>query len=141
MLVVPVRVSLDPRPGEDFAGQLVRVAPYVEDAREQSRTFEIEVELDDVTAMLPGTTADVEVILEGRESVLRVPAYALLEGDRVLLVRAGILEEVPVKVGLRNWEFVEVETGLAEGDLVVVSLDRAEVKAGARVDTTQELPK
>jgi HlyD family secretion protein len=38
-----------------------------------------------------------------------------------------------VKTGLRNWEFVEILEGLSQGDAVVTSLDRAEVKEGARV--------
>jgi len=38
-----------------------------------------------------------------------------------------------VDVGLKNWDVTEIEAGLAEGDRVVVSLDRPEVKDGARV--------
>ena len=38
-----------------------------------------------------------------------------------------------LKAGLANWEYTEVLEGLAEGDRVVTSLDRAGVKAGARV--------
>jgi HlyD family secretion protein len=45
---------------------------------------------------------------------------------------------VTVTVGLKNWSFAEITSGLSEGDLVVVSLDRPEVKAGARVRVTGE---
>jgi HlyD family secretion protein len=59
----------------------------------------------------------------------------------VLLVRGDKLVEVPVKVGLRNWEHAEILSGLNAGDPVVVSLDRPEVKAGARAKITSELAK
>ena len=49
-----------------------------------------------------------------------------------LVVRGEKLESVEVKTGLRNWEFTEVTSGLDVNDRVVVSLDRPEVKAGAR---------
>jgi len=37
---------------------------------------------------------------------------------------------------VKNWEFAEITSGLSEGDRAVVSLDRAEVKAGARARQT-----
>ena len=59
---------------------------------------------------------------------------ALLEGGRVLVVDAdSTLVERRLKTGLSNWEFTEVVEGLAAGDRIVTSLDRAGVKAGARV--------
>ena len=57
----------------------------------------------------------------------------------MLVVRGGRLEEVSVETGLQNWAFVEIAGGLREGDRVVVSLDRPEVKAGARARVTGEV--
>jgi HlyD family secretion protein len=36
-----------------------------------------------------------------------------------------------VQTGLRNWEYVEVTSGVAEGDLVVTTVDREGVVEGA----------
>jgi len=137
---LPTRVAVDSHPGEHFDGKIVRVAAYVSAIEEQNRTVEIEVELDDeafAATLLPGTSADVEVVLETRDGVLRIPTSALLTGNRALVLVDGVLEERSVEIGLRNWDVSEVLSGLAEGDSVVVSLDRAEVKAGvrARVET------
>ncbi|MCA9513114.1 MAG: efflux RND transporter periplasmic adaptor subunit [Myxococcota bacterium] len=132
---LPARVAVDSHPGEHFPGTIVRVGAYVNDVEEQNRTVEIEVELEDeafAATLLPGTSADVEVVLETREGVLRIPTSALLSGNRALVLVDGALEERDVDVGLRNWDVSEVRGGLAEGDAVVVSLDRAEVKAGVR---------
>ena len=66
--------------------------------------------------------------------MLRIPTQALLEGKHVLLYRAdGILEERTVTTGLANWDHTEIISGLNEGDQIVMSLDQAGVKAGARV--------
>ena len=132
----PVRISMDAFPGRSFPGRVTRVAPYVLDVQEQNRTFEIEAEFEDAAfarTLLPGTSADVEVILEARDEVLRIPTYALIEGSKVLVVQDGRLVAAPVKTGLRNWEFVEVLEGLAPGQAVTVSLDRAEIREGAKV--------
>jgi HlyD family secretion protein len=130
-----VKVSIDSHPGKEFQGQVVRVAPYVLDIEAQNRTVEVEIELilerPDISAtFLPGTSADVEIVLEERTNVLRVPTSALLEGNRVLVLNAHMLEERAVELGLRNWEYAELTSGLSSGERVVVSLDRVEVKAG-----------
>jgi HlyD family secretion protein len=140
---LPARVAIDSHPGTRFPGHVVRVGSYVLDVEEQNRTVEIEVELDDpalAATLLPGTSADVEVILEVHENVLRIPTSALLSGDRVLVVEGRTLVERPVKIGLRNWDVTEIVEGLAEGERVVTSLDRAEVKAGARVTVEKSAP-
>lgn len=131
-----VRATVDSHPGRAFAARVVRVAPYVLDLEAQNRTVEIEVELDDATlaaSLLPGTSADVEVVLERRDGVLRLPTSAILAGDRVLAITAGRLVEKTITRGLANWDFTEVVSGLAEGEPVVAAIDRPEIVAGARV--------
>lgn len=133
----PARVTVDSHRGRSFPAKVTRVAPYVLDVEAQNRTVEIEAELEDAAlarSLLPGTSADVEVILEVHEDVLRVPTTALLEGGRVLVLETGRLVERRVKTGIRNWDFTEVESGLTQGERIVVSLDRPEVKPGARAE-------
>ena len=139
-----VRITIDAYPGRSFPGKVTRVAPYVLDVQEQNRTFEVEAEFADsaFSRKLPhGTSADVEVILAAKDGVLRIPSYALLEGGRVLVVEGNRLVSRGVKTGLKNWQFVEVTEGLKPGDAVTVSLDRAEVKEGARVKIEAETKK
>lgn len=130
-----VRVTVDSRSGENFPGRVVRVAPYVLDLLEQNRTVEVDVEMDDPLAMkgvLPGTSADVEVILDRHDDVLRVPASAVAEGGKVLVLADGKLVEKVVTVGLKNWRFAEVLDGLEAGDQVVVVRNSPKIKAGAK---------
>ena len=135
----PVRVEVDSRPDETFLGKVTRIAPYVLDIEAQNRTFEIEVELDDLeiaSNLLPGTSADVEVILKTLEDAPRVPTTALFKDDRVLVVEDDVLVEREVETGLRNWDYVEIVAGLEEGEVVVTSLDRTEVEDGQIVEVT-----
>jgi HlyD family secretion protein len=130
------RITLDAIKNRHFPGKVKRIAPYVIDLEKQARTVEVEVEFADSPGnegLLAGYSADVEIVHDARERVLRIPTQALMEGKRVLLYRAdGMLEERKVATGLANWEHTEIVSGLSEGDQLVTSLDRAGVKAGAR---------
>ena len=126
-------ITLDAFPGRAFPATVRRVAPYVLDREKQARTVDIEAEFDEpFEQLLPGYSADVEVILAIHENALRVPTQALLSDERVLLLdESGVLVERSVRTGLRNWQFTEVEEGLAEDEQIVLSIDRAGVVAGA----------
>ncbi|HMB54381.1 MAG TPA: efflux RND transporter periplasmic adaptor subunit [Thermoanaerobaculia bacterium] len=130
----PVRVTIDPYPDQSFAGRVVRVAPFVLDVEAQNRTVEVEVELEDdafAAKLLPGTSADVEVILETKPNALRLPTSTLLPGGEVMVLSdTGTIERRQIETGLRNWDFTEVTGGLEEGDRVISSLDRAGVEEG-----------
>jgi HlyD family secretion protein len=132
-----VRVTVDSRPDESFAGRVSRVASFVLDVLEQNRTVEIEVEFDDeasLAGVLPGTSADAEIILETREDVLRIPASAVAEGNSVLVLADGLLEQRIIETGLRNWRWAEATGGLAEGERVVVARNTPDIKAGAMAE-------
>jgi HlyD family secretion protein len=131
-----VRVTLDAYPGVTWPARLSRVAPVAEEARQQNRTVEIEVDLPmlaDHPAPRPGLTADVEVVLSRRDSVLRVPSAAVIEGHRVLRLQGGRAVARDVRIGVKNWDWTEIVGGLAAGDRVITTLDRAGVKDGVRV--------
>jgi HlyD family secretion protein len=132
----PVRVTLDPFPGTHYSGHVHHIAPYVLDIEEQNRTVEIEVELADrefAATLLPGTSADVEVILSVKEGVVRIPTSALFEGQKVFVVEQDVLRLQEIEVGLKNWDFAEITGGLSEGELVVISLDQEGLADGVPV--------
>lgn len=140
---MPAKITIDSHPGDSFPGKVVRVAPYVLDIEAQNRTVEVEVEFDTPptpNSMMVGTSADIEITLDTRTNVLRIPTQTLLQGGRVLLLVDGVLEERTIEVGLRNWDFVEVRSGLSESEVVVTSLDDKEVVADAKAVVDEEDP-
>ncbi len=135
---MPARITLDAFPGRHFQGRVRRVAPYVLDREKQARTVDVEVEFSnsaDTKTLLTGYSADVEVILETRDKVLRIPSAALQEGNQVLVFDTADkrLHARHIEVGLSNWEYTEVRSGLTESARVVTSLERDGVKDGAYV--------
>ena len=140
---LPARISLDAFPKTVFPGKVRRIAPYVLAVERQARTVEVEGEFarpEDTRKMLPGYSADIEIIISEKTDVLRVPTEAILEGHKVLVFHDGEpLEERRIETGISNWEWTEVLKGLKAGEEVVVSVDRKGVKAGVPA-VREELP-
>ena len=133
---LPARISLDAFRGEHFAGRLDRIAPYVVELEKQARTVDVDVLFTDPAdreRLLVGYSADIDVVLEAHEEVIRIPSEALMDNDTVYrLDPAGSrLRRVAVQTGIRNWNFTEITAGLAVGDRVVTSLDQPGLADGA----------
>ncbi|MDD2761593.1 MAG: efflux RND transporter periplasmic adaptor subunit [Methylomonas sp.] len=130
-------VSLDAFADKRCSGVVSRVAPYVLEKEKQARTVEVEVTLKDprdLSELLPGYSADIEVLLAKKDSVLRLPADAILENHRVFLIDdRNVLHERSFQPGLANWSFTEVLSGLKAGDRVVQSVGKDGVVDGANV--------
>lgn len=137
----PARITIDAFGKRQFVARVRRVAPYVTAIEKQARTVDVEVDFakpEEIRNLLVGYSANVEIVLEVHDNVLRVPTAALLEGGKVLVYRAddGVLEERKVTTGIANWEYTEILDGLKAGERVAVSLEKEGVKAGARVTPT-----
>mgnify|MGYP001812743655 FL=1 len=130
------RISLDAFRGRVFPATVSRIADYVLDREKQARTVDIEVRFDnneDVKQMLPGYSADAEVIISSRDDVLRIPTEALLEQHRVYVFNenSSLLEMREVETGLSNWQYTEIIKGLQAGEKLVLTPDRLGVEDGA----------
>jgi HlyD family secretion protein len=142
MADMPARITLDAFGKEFFQGKVRRVAPYVLDVEKQARTVDVEVDFlseKDNANMLPGYSADIEVILDAHKNTLRIPTEALLEDNRVYVYDADdtTISKVQIKTGLSNWQHTEVLEGLTSGQRIVTSIDREGVEDGALVKLEQ----
>jgi Cu(I)/Ag(I) efflux system membrane fusion protein len=72
-----------------------------------------------------GMLVETEIHTSARKNVLRIPREALIrtgEGDRVIVARGnGRFQPVSVTTGIESGDYMEVLSGLEEGQEVVVS--------------------
>ena len=130
------RITLDAMPDKVFPGRIRRIASYVTEIEKQARTVDIEVDFLQTPAdvLLVGYSADIEVILQRKDDVLRIPTQAIRQNNKVWLVDShSRLVEQSVETGLSNWSFTEVRSGLKAGDRVLIAFDKEGIKAGAAV--------
>lgn len=121
---MPVRITMDAFGDQTFPGTVRRISPYVQDYERQARTVEIRVDFESVddTRLVAGYSADVEVILEIREDVIRVPSEYVIEGNKTMVLEDGILQLKEFEPGISSWRYTQVLSGLDESTRVVSSV-------------------
>lgn len=105
---------------ETFPGIVTEI-----DKTDSSGAYTAVITLDKVSGMIPGMTASIDVRIEGVEDAILIPADALHQTrdgyyvytsyDEELQEFGGKTEVIP---GLSNSSYVEIKSGLNEGDLV-----------------------
>ena len=123
-----VEVTFDALPDSVFGGHVISVDPALVEvsgapAIQALAKLEPEEEQSGVLATLPtGLNATVEVIAGSAENVLLVPTEALREiapGEyAVFVVVDGQPQMRQVEVGLMDYSYAEIVSGLEQGDLV-----------------------
>jgi HlyD family secretion protein len=142
-LGMPVKITLDAFRDRQFSGKLTRIAPYVLDLEKQARTVDVDVRFDEVpqdVVLLIGYSADVTIVLKNAERVLRVPTEALVNADNVWVLdtKTATIGKRKLQLGIGNFTFTEVRSGLQEGELVVRSPDQPGLKEGIRAEIKHE---
>ncbi len=132
----PVSVVADPYEGESFSGTVARVTHSLDP---RTRTMGIEVEIPNPGGKLkPGMFARVEALVDKRANALTIPVEAIRLGEAkpaVMVVRNGVVEDVPVELGVSDARSIEVLKGLGEQDQVILQ-GKDLVKPKQKVRTT-----
>lgn len=126
------RVSADAYAGLNFAAEVAYIAPSVD---AQRGSVEIRLRVPEPPAYLKHEmTVSIDVETGRRADALVVPADCLRDADGtpwLLVVRDGVAERRPVRVGLRGAGRIEIVAGLADGEIVLAAA--SPVAPGRRV--------
>ena len=107
-----------------FTGSVTSISKVADTSTGVTR-YSAEVTLDREEGMLVGMTANVDVRIEGTENALIIPVDALHQNSASYYVYTGYDEaqkrytgRTDVTIGMQNDDYVEITSGLNEGDTV-----------------------
>lgn len=125
-----VKVTADALEDQTFTGTVTNIS-LASSYSNGVTNYPVTVTLDVSGELLPGMNVDGEIILEQAENTLVVPVDSLMRGNRVYVKDAAVTESegnvpagfraVEVETGLINDDYVEIVSGLSEGDEVYVA--------------------
>jgi membrane fusion protein (multidrug efflux system) len=133
---IPVQLSVDALPHERIEGRVARVEPLVD---ERSRSFRAVVQVAGRPGLVGGLFARASVRVGEIAGAIVVPPAALVrEGAdpasaSAFVVRDGKAEKVSLSLGVEAPDGVQVTSGLAAGDVVVLDPPTT-LASGAPVD-------
>jgi len=117
-----LQISLDAMPDKSFGGTVYAISPLIDTG---GRSIVMRAQVKNPGGQLrPGMFARVKLLLDTPAQALAVPEAALVPvGDDqfVYRVQNGRAERVQVEVGQRREAMVEIVSGLAEDDVIVVA--------------------
>ena len=105
-----------------FSGTVYAIEPSV-DASTRSLRMRARCPNSD-GALLPGTFANVDLVLRSVDDALTVPSIAIipeLGGKKVFIYDDGTAQPRTVETGIRTENEVQITSGLMDGDLVIIS--------------------
>lgn len=123
-------VSVDAVEDQTFAGTITSVSNSTSGSGGVAQ-YSVEVTFEKTAELLEGMSASVEVILEKAEDVLVVPVSAISDRGKGSIVYTENSEntlagEVEIETGLSDETYVEVVSGLSEGDTIYYQMAGSE---------------
>lgn len=117
------RVSINAYPDKTFTGVVTYVYPTL---KAETRTVPVRVELANPGLLIkPGMFAQVDLQVAARSKAVTVPLSAVIDsGTRQIVlvqIKEGRFEPREVKTGARSDNYLEVLSGVKDGEQVVVS--------------------
>jgi RND family efflux transporter MFP subunit len=142
------RIKIPALKNQIFKGKVINVVPFVSTAKDQDRTSQIELEIVETKdnlghdQLIPvGASADVEIISESKSGVKILPASTLTGTGKnrfLYKIEKGKLVKSPVKLGIGNYERVEIIEGLLPTDLVARPTNGVELSEGMKVEVVEK---
>ena len=134
-----VRINVE---GSDqtHTGRVARISPIVDP---QSGTVKVTVEIRDRRGSLrPGMFSTVNLVIAIHDDVLQIEKKALVaeaEGSYAFLFQDGTAEKRLIELGIAEGDYVEVLSGLTEGDSII-TVGQEGLRNGAPVRIAGQIP-
>lgn len=117
-----VQIEVEAVPGLKLFGRVGRIPPQAT-IKNGAKGFatRIVVKNDQSTGVRPGMTANLTIPLQSAENVLALPLAAVFtdNGERFAYVKqGGRFTRVPIRIGVTDYDFAEITSGLSGGEIV-----------------------
>lgn len=111
----PLEIKLDSYPNQSFSAQITKIIPIL---NERTKTFTIEAVFSVQPKILyPNLSLEANIVINKKEKALVIPFNYLTLNEEVVLPDGS---KRKVKIGLKNFENVEIIHGLKENDRIIL---------------------
>ncbi|MCE5252428.1 HlyD family efflux transporter periplasmic adaptor subunit [bacterium] len=124
-----VDIQLDAFSDTVYTGKVIEIAALAkykdEEKKSKVKIFPVRILIEGTSKnLMPGITVSCKIIVDTIDNVLFIPLEAIIKDqnkDFVYLKNGDSYKKTEVKVGVANNDFIIVEKGLEEGDVIALS--------------------
>lgn len=144
-----VEITAEALPGQTFTGVVEKVSVNGT-TTDGFTTYPVTILLSEYGELNPGMNVSADIIVERMENVLCVPSQAVNSDNTVLVAGEGAfaedgvtiadpskIESRPVTLGRGSQDYVEITSGLEEGETVLLPIQSTGGLSSAAVTTTE----
>jgi HlyD family secretion protein len=124
----PAYVVLDSMPDQRLSGVVHKIAPLPDSTSRWGnpdlKVYVTEVLVTDkLPDIKPGVSARAEIVITNLADTLAVPIQTVTtrKGKQVVFLASAPQQPVPVEVGMYNTKFIQITSGLKDGDRVLLA--------------------
>lgn len=129
-----VSVTADAASGKTYSGTVTKVG-ISGTTTNGVTTYPVTIRIDDTDGLRPGMNADVSITVQQSSNVLAIPAEAVKRGNKILVKTVAAADPVAgtpegyeykeITVGSSDDTYIEVTSGLSEGDEIAYQVETA----------------
>jgi len=109
-----VLIAMSSYEGKAFEGTIITISPLM---NERSRTFTVEAAFTQPPAVLyPNLTAEANIVILEKENALTIPRSWMIDDSLIILENK---EKRKVTIGLKDYQKVEITSGLQAGETII----------------------
>src|SRR5699024_5483639 len=101
---------------KQFQATITKINPVMQ---QDTRSFKVVAKVNSKETFYPKATVEANIVISKRDSVLMIPKSYLLPGDSVSVVENEESRKIKVQTGADNDQWVEIKSGLKEGDHIL----------------------
>jgi RND family efflux transporter MFP subunit len=112
---MPASICFDPERAQPYSGTVTEVGQH-------ATHCDVTIVPQDTPRLLPGSMAEISILVERCQDVLCIPLSAIVQGNSDVYcyaMRNGALEQRPLELGAVGADYAEVIGGLTVGETVV----------------------
>ncbi len=109
------KISLDSYKGKAFDAVIRKIYPIM---NERSKTFLVDAEfINPPSKLYPNLSVEANIIIKEAENTLTIPRKFISKTNTITFENGTIKK---IKIGLKNYEYVEIISGLKEKDVIAL---------------------
>ncbi len=124
----PVTIVFDAYPDKIYKGLITWISESSTVDNNNVQVFPVKVSFDNKEKLIkPGMSGDAQITISEKKNVISIPLNTIIKKENKIFVKVlidGNIEEKEINAGISTLDYLEVKSGLKQGDKIVLEEEK-----------------